>query len=197
MLVRELRATLSDCESILDVGCGTGSPLRFVSGPRLVGFDGYAPAIEEARKLQTHDDYVQGDVRKLGEIMAGQQFDACVALDVIEHLSKEDGWKMIEDMSRLARKRIIIFTPNGYIPQQSHDGDLQEHLSGWEAAEMRGGGFEVLGMYGPQAWRGEYHMVNRRPKSLWVLLSMFAHYSRTRRQPEKSAAIFCVKKTQR
>ena len=192
-LVREIQSTLRGCSTVLDVGCGNGSPLRFLSGVRLVGVDGYAPALEEARKSGTHDEFVLGDVKRISELFPPKSFDACVALDVIEHLPKEDGWRMADAMERLARKRVIIFTPNGFIPQKSKDGDLQEHLSGWTADEMRPKGYRVLGMYGPKSLRGEYHRIKRDPRAFWLLVSLGAHYLHTRTRPEKAAAIFCVK----
>jgi SAM-dependent methyltransferase len=193
MLMREVQSALSGCETVLDIGCGNCSPLRFLSGPKLVGVDGYAPALEEAKLNQTHDEYVLGDVKAIGQVFQAKQFDACIALDVIEHLEKEDGWRMLEDMERIARKRVVIFTPNGFIPQRSQNGDLQEHLSGWTAEEMRARGYQVYGMYGPKHLRGEYHRIKGSPRFFWVLWSMFKHYTQTRKHPEQSAAIFCVK----
>ncbi|HEV2210478.1 MAG TPA: class I SAM-dependent methyltransferase [Verrucomicrobiae bacterium] len=192
-LLGDIRSSLRGCQTVLDVGCGNSSPLKFVHGVQLVGMDGYAPALEEARKTGTHDEYVLGDVKKIGELLAGRKFDACIALDVIEHLEKADGWRMLESMERLATKRVVIFTPNGFMPQKSKDGDLQEHLSGWTADEMRSRGYRVLGMYGPKSMRGEYHRVKHQPRALWVLITLFLHYAYTRAHPEKSAAIFCVK----
>jgi len=193
MLVRELRCVFNDCSTVLDVGCGNWSPVRFLEGARLTGLDGYGPALEEARKNRTHDEYISGDVTRISELFPTRKFDACVALDVIEHLHKEEGWRMVDEMERLANKRVVIFTPNGFVPQKSQDGDLQEHLSGWTADEMRSRGYRVLGMYGPKKWRGEYHRIKYHPQPLWVLLSMLAHYTHTRSHPEKAAAIFCVK----
>ncbi len=195
-LVKEIECSLRGCRTVLDVGCGNGSPLRFLPRAHLTGVDGYAPSLEQARKAGTHDDYFLGDVRKIGELFAGKKFDACVALDVIEHLPKEDGWRMLESMERLATRRVIIFTPNGFMPQKSKDGDLQEHLSGWTAEELRPRGYRVLGMYGPKHLRGEYHQVNRQPRAFWVAVSLLTHYLRTRTRPEQSAAIFCVKELQ-
>jgi hypothetical protein len=117
------------------------------------------PALDEARARGTHDEYHLADVKKVAEEFPNRRFDACVALDVIEHLEKEDGWRMLESMQKLAARRVVIFTPNGFIPQKSKDGDLQEHLSGWTADEMRARGYQVFGMYGPKWMRGEYHMV--------------------------------------
>jgi hypothetical protein len=193
MLVRELQAELSGCETVLDVGCGNLSPMRFLTGPRLTGLDGYAPALEEARRNGTHDQYLLSDVRRIDELLSGHRFDACVALDVIEHLSKEDGWRMAQAMERLALRKVIIHTPNGFMPQHSHDGDLQEHLSGWTAEEMRSRGYRVLGMYGPKSLRGEYHRIRYRPQAFWLLISFLGHWFGTRARPQRAAAIFCVK----
>ena len=193
MLLGELRSTLRGSQTVLDVGCGNGSPLRFLPKVHLVGLEGYAPAVEEARRARTHDEYFAGDVKQLGDLFPSRRFDACIALDVIEHLQKEDGWRMLADMERLATRRVIVFTPNGFIPQRRQQGDLQEHLSGWTAEEMRQRGYRVLGMYGLKSLRGEYHRVKYQPRVFWVLVSMLTHYFYTRTRPEKAAAIYCVK----
>jgi len=192
-LLGEIRASVQGCETVLDVGCGNASPMRFVSGPHLVGIDGYAPSLDEARRNRTHDEYILGDVKQLTELCQTRRFDACVSLDVIEHLHKEDGFRMLEAMERLATRRVVIFTPNGFVPQKSKDGDLQEHLSGWTADEMRARGYRVVGVYGPKSLRGEYHRIKYQPRVFWVLVSLSLHYLHTRSRPEKSAAIFCVK----
>jgi SAM-dependent methyltransferase len=194
MLVKELRSVLAGCQTVLDVGCGNFSPMRFLPGIHLVGVDGYARALEEAQKNGTHDEYVLGDVKRIGELFRNRQFDACVALDVIEHLSKEDGWKLSEAMERLGTRRVVIHTPNGFLPQQSHEGDLQEHLSGWTAQEMRGEGYQVFGMYGPKSLRGEYHHIKYQPRIFWLMVSFVVQFIYSRNHPDSAAAIFCVKK---
>lgn len=193
MLLRELKSTLRGCKTVLDVGCGFPSPLRILQNTYLVGVDGYRPALERARQSGTHNEYLFRDVRQIRELLGSRTFDACVALDVIEHLEKKDGLRMLESMEQLATRRVIIFTPNGFIPQRSQDGDLQEHLSGWTADEMRALGYRVLGMYGPKVLRGEHARIKYQPRPVWVLFSLLGHYLWTRSQPEKAAAIFCIK----
>jgi SAM-dependent methyltransferase len=192
-LLAEIRSALQGCRTVLDVGCGNASPMRFVAGPHLVGIDGYAPALEEARRNRTHDEYILGDVKQLAELCQSRRFDACVALDVIEHLPKENGYQFLDALERLATRRVVIFTPNGFVPQRSKDGDLQEHLSGWTVDDMRARGYHVVGVYGPKSLRGEYHRVKYQPRIFWVLVSLFLHYLHTRSHAERAAAIFCVK----
>jgi len=165
-----------------------------VKGPQITGLDGYPPALEEARRAGTHDDYVSGNVVELGKRFKPGQFDACIALDVIEHLPKETGWQMLAEMERIARRKVIILTPNGFLPQKSHDGDLQEHLSGWTAPELRSKGYEVVGMYGVKSLRGEYHRIKNQPRIFWLGVSLLSHWFHTRSRPEKSAAILCSKR---
>lgn len=190
----QVQTAIGSCSSILDVGCGKNSPLRFIPKAHLVGVDGFAPAIEEARQRGTHDELLLGDVQKLTGLFDSKQFDACIALDVIEHLPKEEGWRMLESMEKLARKRVVIFTPNGFVPQHSKDGDLQEHLSGWTAEDLRPHGYEVFGMCGPKSLRGEYHIIKYKPRAFWALVSLAADYAYSRGHPESAAAILAVKK---
>lgn len=152
------------------------------------------PDAEAARRLGTHDEIVICDLRRMDQHFTPGQFDACVALDVIEHLSKPDGLKMLRDMERLSTKRTIIFTPNGFLPQfHAEDSDLQQHLSGWEVAEMRAYGYKVIGLLGLKSLRGEYHRLKRKPRFFWAFIALLTHLLWTRNHPEKAAAILCVK----
>ena len=193
MLLGELRHTLKGFRTVLDVGCGFPSPLRVLQDSYLVGVDGYRPALDQARESRSHNEFFLKDVRQIGDLLGSRTFEACVALDVIEHLEKQDGWTMLQNMERLATRRVIIFTPNGFIPQRSQDGDLQEHLSGWTVEEMRARGYRVFGMYGPKRLRGEHARIKHSPRPFWVVISLAAHHLYTRARPEMAAAIFCVK----
>jgi SAM-dependent methyltransferase len=190
----ELRKALLGCESVLDVGCGISPVLRRMGVPRTTGIDGYEPDHLEARRRKTHDELVLGDIRNLEARFKPGQFDACIAMDVIEHLNKEEGVALIRAMETIARKKVVVFTPNGFLPQRHATNlDLQAHLSGWEAAEMKQYGFLVAGLLGPKSLRGEYHLLKHRPKLVWGFVSLLAHFCWIRSHPEKAAAIFCVK----
>lgn len=196
-LIRQLRQTTRDCQSVLDLGCGDSSPARLLRNASLVGVDGYEPSVKAARQQGTHDEVVLGDVRKADQLFPGRRFDACIALDVIEHLPKEDGWRMLEAMERLATKVVVIFTPNGFVPQKSRNGDLQEHLSGWLPEEMKAHNYQVIGMHGPKGLRGEYAALRYRPKLIWGAVSLLGHYIYARRRPQAAFSIYCWKRMDR
>lgn len=191
-LLRELRRTLRDCHSVLDVGCGSSSPLRTLPAKMLVGVEGFEPALQEAKAHATHDELLLGDARGLRSLLGERRFDACVALDLIEHLPKEDGWRFLDDLEYVATQRVVIFTPNGFLPQRGQ-GDLQEHLSGWTPQEMRSRGYDVIGFYGHKSLRGEYHQLKHRPKVFWAVISLLSQACIARHHPEKAAAIYCVR----
>jgi predicted TPR repeat methyltransferase len=184
---------LADCRTCLDLGCGAGSPIRLLDFEYTVGLDGHEPGVNQARASKTHTEVWLGDVRRIGEYFSARQFDCVVALDLIEHLTKTEGLQLIDAMERIASKKILIFTPNGFLPQQSTDGDLQAHHSGWEAREIAALGFTVIGMHGHKLLRGERHEHRIRPQALGGVISVLTHYLYTRRHPEKAAAILCVK----
>jgi hypothetical protein len=189
-----LRKALLGCQSVLDVGCGASPTMRQIGVSHPVGIEGYKPSVDRAKQLNTHDEMILGDARELDRYFRPKQFDACVALDVIEHLAKPDGIKLMRDMEKIAAKKVIFFTPSGFLPQRhAANDDLQEHLSGWEPVEMNNYGYNVTGLLGPKKLRGEYHALKGQPRIIWGIISLLGHFLWTRNHPEKAAAILCVK----
>jgi SAM-dependent methyltransferase len=190
----EIRRCLVGCESVVDVGCGNASPLQDIKPGKAIGIDGYQPSLETARLNGTHTEFILGDIRQLSTLCTPGQYHACIALDVIEHLPKTDGYKLIRDMELIASRRVVFLTPNGFLPQRHRErDDLQEHLSGWTADEMRELGYSAIGLLGPKSLRGEFHQLKRSPKWFWFLVALVWHFVRTRGVPQEAAAILCWK----
>lgn len=61
--VLEIQKLLVNCATILDVGCGSSSNLRFLQNSRLTGADVYAPDLERAKSQSTHDDFILCDIK--------------------------------------------------------------------------------------------------------------------------------------
>jgi len=188
----ELKKILYGCERILDIGCGQYSPLRFVPSTYALGIDAYKPSLIKSKKNKVHDTYKHGDIRNIAQIVKPHSFDACVAIDLIEHLTKKEGLKLIADMSKIATKRIVIFTPNGFLPQ--HDTNkLQEHRSGWSVQDMQGREFKVIGIFGDKRLRGEHHQLIMQPKIVTGMLSEFTQHIYVRNNPHHAAALLCYR----
>ena len=61
--------------------------------------------------------------------------DSVIALDVIEHLDKDEGYYFLGTVRRLARVQVVLFTPLGYMPQDTGN-PWQLHRSGWLPEEF-------------------------------------------------------------
>lgn len=186
-----LKKKLKNCQTILDIGCGGLSPLRFVDG-ETYGIDVYGSAIKQAKKNMTHSAFKTMDIKKIAEKFQPKSFEAVVSLDVIEHLKKKDGERLIANMEKITRKKVIIFTPNGFMPQK---GELiyDKHLSGWTIDEMKRKGYQVFGIYGPRILRGERHKIKFRPEFFWTIVSELIQWSFIYNNPRKATALLCIK----
>ncbi|MES2766755.1 MAG: methyltransferase domain-containing protein [Bacteroidota bacterium] len=186
---------IGSCETLLDVGCGSDSPIAQFSKKlrHSVGIDGFQPSIDKSRAKGIHSDYQLGNVLKTGEIFPPKSFDCVVALDLVEHLEKADGLKLIADMEKIARKKVIIFTPTGFQEQRAYDGnEYQIHRSGWEVEEMQKMGYRVLGINGWKPLRGERAEMNFKPKKLWYLISLLTQPF-TENSAKQAYQMLCIK----
>lgn len=165
-----IRRALRGCESVLDLGCGTDSILHLFSDQcRIVGVDRYMPSLVRNRATGTYAGQVNADILDLPVV--DKAVDACVSLDVIEHFEREDGERLIATMERIARKRVIIFTPNGFVPQLADANPWQAHRSGWTAEDFQRRGCRVHGIYGMKLLRGEYSRLRYGPRWFWEPVS--------------------------
>jgi hypothetical protein len=178
------------------VGCGANSPLgRFgVRFAHAVGVERFGPALERSRFLGIHDDYFAVDALEIGKWIQPRSYDAVVAFDLIEHLCKEDGVALLAMMERIARDRVVLFTPNGFLPQEPSDGNpFQLHRSGWTAREFRELGYEVRGVHGLRRLRGERGSMRWRPGRLWGVVSDFTQ-PLVHRCPSLAFHLLCTKR---
>ncbi len=193
--IDDINEQTMDCDSMLDIGCGFNLAIKKITYrmKHSVGLDVFLPSIEKAKASETHTEFVLEDVKTYLERMPDNSFDAVIALDLIEHLTKEDGFWLIKQMERLAKKKVLIFTPNGFVPQTPYDNNpWQEHISGWEISEMHKFGYTVLGFGGNKNWRGERFAIKYKPRVLWKYVSFYSQVY-YHKHPKNAYAILCVK----
>lgn len=190
----ELKKASVGCQSILDVGCGRTSLLRlFPKEIHRVGVERFQPYIDESKSKGFHNEYHRLDVMEIGNHFPEKSFDCVYAGDVIEHLEKEGGFTLIKMMEKIAKKKVIVYTPNGFLPQDSRDNnDLQIHKSGWTVAEMQELGFTVVGTSGLKIFRGNSTGIRFYPKTIWRVVSDVSQFY-TRNNPIHAKQILCIK----
>jgi ubiquinone/menaquinone biosynthesis C-methylase UbiE len=142
-----LKKELFDCTTVLDLGCGYDSPIQYCHITHSIGVELFDPFLEESRKKAIHSQYLKADIRSVE--FEPKSFDAVLCLEVLEHLTKEEGIELLIKMDRWAKKKVIVKTQNGCISLNRHDDDpLQEHKSRWNSIELKKLGFNAHGMNG-------------------------------------------------
>jgi cyclopropane fatty-acyl-phospholipid synthase-like methyltransferase len=149
-----LLTVLSDCDSVLELGCGLGDKLAATPCKLRVGVDAFRPYLDAAYRKwgsRLHELHVaEAQAYMETEI---RWFDAVMMIDFIEHLTLPDAMVLLERCKVVARRKVIVFCPIGECPQDkdtySLGGDKwQTHRSTWTPEQLKTQGFDVA------LWRG-------------------------------------------
>jgi len=185
-----LKNALANCDAVLDLGCGCNSLLQHCNVSFSVGVELFEPYLQESRKKGIHSQYIKADIRKIE--FSPKSFDAVIAIDVLEHLTKEEGAELLGKMDHWSRKKIIIFTPNGYIWQGDYDHNpLQQHRSGWTVEELKRSGFAVFGINGWKRLRGYQGSIRYKPAFMYGISDLTQKV--TYRVPQLAFQILAIK----
>ena len=172
--VTALEDVVGEPRSLLDVGCGNNSPIARFSRriPHTVGLDKFEPWLEESRERGIHDQYVLGDVVAIEREFGERAFDVVLACDVLEHLRYAHADELLSMMERVAGERVVVLTPNGFVPQAATWGNPhQVHRSGWSVRALEERGYALRGVNGLKALRGERGTLRLRPARVWEHVS--------------------------
>lgn len=133
-------------KTILDLGCGQGYPMQILKminkNIQATGVDLFETYLKEARRLNIYEKVKVCDVNKLP--FKEKSFDTVICLQVIEHLSKKNGIRLIKKMENIAKFQVIITTPLGFFDHPDMDSNkLQRHLSGWSDEDFQKMGYSI------------------------------------------------------
>ena len=182
---------LSSMKSVLDLGCGSHSMVPILpSSINKTGVELFEASYQKAAASGRHHRYIREDLTKVQ--FGPKSFDAAVMLDVLEHLEKEDGSRLLQKMENWAKRRIVIFTPNGFHHQDCYDQNpLMEHKSGWTVEDFRTRGYRVYGVRGFKAWKDDHghEATVETLRDRLIDLTQIATYH----FPETAFQLYCVK----
>ncbi len=106
---------------ILEIGCGHGALIYYakeVGYNHLEGVDTSLEQVEEAWKLGLRDNIRHEDLMETLSKSADKSYDAIVALDVIEHMTKSELLDLVGELHRVIRDggKLILHMPNAASP---------------------------------------------------------------------------------
>jgi len=139
---------LAPSASCADIGPGL-RPQRMLDCPVHVLVEPWRPYAD--RLVSTYPDkvVVNSFATPYLNSMLDKSIDTIFLLDVIEHIEKDEGKRLLQEACRVARVQVVLFTPLGFMPHEGHESDnewgdgienksTQRHLSGWMPEEFRG-----------------------------------------------------------
>lgn len=161
------------CDSVLDLACGYNSLIQYVNIPHKVGVELFPEYLEESKKKGIHNEYIQGDILLIN--IPAHSHDLIFCSEVIEHLEKKDGFVLLDNAEKWAKKKIIFTTPNGFLKQGEYDDNpLQIHKSGWSVEEFRERGYKVYGIGSWKILKGEQGKMKYKPYFFWKVVADIA-----------------------
>jgi len=199
-----LQKNLKDCKTVLDLGCGPSSPLQFCKNIKSsIGVEAFKPYLEESKKKKIHTEYIGKRIEEID--FPEKSFDAVIMIEVLEHLPEDAGYAILEKTEKWARKKVIVSTPNGFLPQDPYDENpFQKHLAGWNAAKMQALGFYCWGLSGVKSIRHpnpqeqvtahKYNLtasIRLHPKFFWFVIATLSQFF-TYYFPKYAFGMFCV-----
>ena len=173
---RPLRTMTKAGDKVLELGCGKNSLLirsGIIKNLRVTGVDIFEPYVELHNSDGLYESCIQADITKID--FKPDQFDAVVCMDVLEHITKDAGAKLLDKM-RIWGRNVIVTTPNGTVPGiPSDDNIYQEHQSGWTIKELKKHGYTVRGASGWKVLRKpDSQLRHLHPFVFWAGLSLLS-----------------------
>lgn len=139
-------------KEVLDCACGHGVWGYLISSEKngdkayLVGFDLHRPYVEFCKRRHVYDDIVLADAKHIP--FRRKSFDVILASELVEHLEKKDGDKLLDEIDGLCREVAIVSTPNGFAPpgHLADESPLELHKSGWGVSDFTRRHYKVRGI---------------------------------------------------
>lgn len=132
-------------DEVLDLGCGILGPFGGVRLPckRHLCVDAYQPYLDRIGPPAVNGALPDALLR-----FGAGEFDVVLLLDVVEHLDKPDALLVMADAEIIARREVIVFTPDGGCPQEGFDSwglghnPAQAHRCDFTSGELEAMGYD-------------------------------------------------------
>lgn len=136
--------------AIFDAGCGFGEwgfliRTRKSGHPYLVGLDIWRSHLDKLHRLQIYDEFVSGQIPPIP--FRNKSIDISLACEILEHLPKETGFRLLAELERVTKELVIVSTPIDYPQSEIYDNPSERHVSNWSLRDFAQRNYETRIVY--------------------------------------------------
>lgn len=154
-LIQHVKFPTYPLRKMLSIGCGRLNSDRHIKADVRLAIDWSDELLLEI-KDEPGVIPIKFDAKDLCKILVPKSFDTICMFDFIEHLKKEDGEKLLDEIEKFAKMQILMFIP---IEKEKADKERQielqrerkeknlslgHHCSQWFPEEMEVRGYDVI-----------------------------------------------------
>lgn len=177
-------------KKIVDCGCGKGlngylmRVTRDLKGSTLIGIDVNDYFLNFCRTHKIYDKLIKHYLPTLP--LPDKSVDFLICTEVIEHLQKKEGKKLLEEIDRICRGRSLVTTPNIFF--ETEPGEKEDaHHSLWSPEDFKKLGYKVYGL-GLKTSLLQGDRLLRIKQALYFIFTPISYFF-----PEAGACLICVK----
>jgi len=112
--------------------------MEFLNGKKrfcAVGLDVFRPYLKKCHELGVYDDLILCDARSLP--FRPMSFEIVLCIEVLEHMERREGERLLRAMETVARDQVILSTPIGKQNPSYDANPYQEHKYVWKPVQLR------------------------------------------------------------
>jgi 2-polyprenyl-3-methyl-5-hydroxy-6-metoxy-1,4-benzoquinol methylase len=96
-----------------------------------------------------------GEAITILKTIKDNSYELVIAIDILEHFSKEDGYIFLDELKRVSSQNVLISTPKTFIPQEIEANPYENHRSLWEEEELKNNQFYTI-LLNQKSWIAIY-----------------------------------------
>jgi len=139
---------IMNSEPILDCGCGYGGWAIMITEKlglkQIIGVDVWKPYLLIAHQTRCYDDTILASGAHLP--FRDDVFKQTLCIEVLEHLGKKDGYKLLNEINRVSQGPIILTVPNGWVATENKVRS-EVHISAWANEDLEKYGYDLIQMH--------------------------------------------------
>ena len=121
---------------------------------RIDGIEGFAGYLTPVHSY-SYNNIMIGDARELLATVPDGHYELVIAIDILEHLDKQDGIAFLKQLRRICTRAALVSTPKDFIHQEVDANPFENHRSHWSLTELQACNFTGL-LDNPESWIATY-----------------------------------------